>query len=147
MGEFRRFILSVIGTLEILFVIVITLIGGVTGGAIPSLLFGSDAGIIGFLIGAIAAFCLAGILVNISMSLGEIAKNTRRTTDLSEDAADETLSAGDLNFSYGTDQMSPEGGSASLPPHENTDLTDQEKEEARRLLDQLESKGFRIRDK
>lgn len=126
MGEFRRFILSVIGTLEILFVVASTLIGGMLGWAIPALFFGERAGTVGLLIGTIAGFCLSGIIVNISMSLSEIAQNTRRAPDLSEQALDETPSARDFD-------------------PENPDLTDEEKEEARRLLDKLESTGFRLR--
>jgi len=69
MGEFRRFIISVIGGLEILFVIALTLFFGLFGAVLPGLIGGPGAGFIGFLIGGIAGFCISAIIVNISMSL------------------------------------------------------------------------------
>jgi hypothetical protein len=76
MGEFRRFILRVIGVLEMLFVISSTLISGIFGATIPGAVGGSGWGLVGFLIGGLAGFCVSAILVNISMCLAEIAANT-----------------------------------------------------------------------
>jgi hypothetical protein len=76
MQGFRQFILSVIGILEMLFVIAITLLFGILGALIPAAFGGSGAGLIGFILGALAGFCLSAIIVNISMCLAEIAANT-----------------------------------------------------------------------
>jgi hypothetical protein len=76
MQEFRRFILSVVSVLELLFVVSLTLICGIFGAVVPGVVGGSGWGLFGFLIGALAGFSVSAILVNISMCLAEIAANT-----------------------------------------------------------------------
>ena len=76
MGEFRRLILSVIGVLEILFVIGMTIGCGFLGAIIPGVAGGGQWALIGFLVAGLIGFCISAIVVNISMCLAEIAANT-----------------------------------------------------------------------
>jgi hypothetical protein len=75
MNAFRHLILSVIGTLEMLFVIAVTLALGFLGGGLFSMAGGGWA-LIGFVLFGSAGFCLSALIVNMSMCLGEIAANT-----------------------------------------------------------------------
>src|SRR3989304_4324656 len=92
MEEFRRFIIFVVGGLEILFVIAVTLICGGIGAALSDFIGGSGAGLIGFLMGGFTGFCISAIIVNISMNLTEIAQNTQRTAELLEETTGRTPS-------------------------------------------------------
>ncbi len=105
----------IIGGLEVLFVLAFTLACG---------LVGSSVGLMGFLIGAFAGFCISAFLVSISMNLTEIAKNTQRTRELLEQS---------------------KGKPPSRRKRESDErlLSEEEKEDVRRLL---ERRGVRIRD-
>src|SRR5438067_9059730 len=83
MSEFRRFIISIAGGLELLFVVGFTLVCGLIG-LIPGSVVGGAGPLIGFVIGGFVGFCISALMVNISVNLAEIAKNTQRAVELLE---------------------------------------------------------------
>src|SRR5271167_4525979 len=89
MSDFRRFIVSIVGGLEIFFVIASTILGGLLSAAVPAAIAsmtgqGGGMAFLAFLVGALGGFCVSAIAVNISASLQLIEENTRNTLRLVE---------------------------------------------------------------
>jgi hypothetical protein len=76
MNGFRRFILSVIGALEMVFVVGVTLAFGLLGAIPLGMVAGSRWALVGFILSGSVGFCMSALLVNVSMCLAEIAANT-----------------------------------------------------------------------
>lgn len=92
MGDFRRFILSVVASLEVFFVISATLLCGFLACIVPLVnanLTGQGGGIafICFIVGAGVGFCISALIVSISVSLAQIVENTEMTKRLLKEAA------------------------------------------------------------
>ena len=92
MGEFRRFIMSVVAGLEVLFVISTTLLGGIVACIVPAITAsvtgqGGGLALVCFIVGAVGGFCISALMVSISVNLAQIAENTAVSKKLLQEAA------------------------------------------------------------
>jgi hypothetical protein len=88
MNDFRRFIISIIDTLQLLLIIGVTLVFAIVGAGYAALMgaiSGQGAGggaFLGFLLGGLMGFVMSASVAAISLTLAEIAHNTREALEI-----------------------------------------------------------------
>lgn len=89
MGGFRRIVIALADILAIIFIVLFTIGGGLSGAASSAMYGGGGAAsmVFGFLLGAVSGFLVSAILAAFLFSLSEIAKNTRQVMLLLEGGA------------------------------------------------------------